>query len=62
MGRIASSTIGHNNENKTKLRGLSPRANYTDRSLSVKLMPTFVDRGVLRSQRGGSPTAVNSDF
>jgi hypothetical protein len=31
-----------------KLRGLSPRANYTDRataSLSAKLMPMFADRG-----------------
>jgi hypothetical protein len=32
---------------KTKLRGLSPRANYTDRDrrLSTKLVPTFADRG-----------------
>jgi hypothetical protein len=33
---------------KTKLPGLSPRANYTDRaksSLSAKLVPTFADRG-----------------
>jgi hypothetical protein len=32
----------------TKLRGLSPRENYTDRAigrLSAKLVPTFVDRG-----------------
>jgi hypothetical protein len=27
-----------------KLRGLSPRANYTGR-LSAKLVPTFADRG-----------------
>jgi hypothetical protein len=27
-----------------KLRGLSPRANYTDRRLSAKLVPTFADR------------------
>jgi hypothetical protein len=35
---------------KTKLRDLSPRANYTesDSHLSVKLMPTFADRGVPR--------------
>jgi hypothetical protein len=31
-------------------------------SLSVKLAPTFADRGVSRSQHGGSPTAVISDF
>jgi hypothetical protein len=47
-----------------KLRGLSPQANYTNRDclLSAKLVPTFADRGVLRSQRGGSPTAVISVF
>jgi hypothetical protein len=28
------------------------------RRLSAKLVPTFADRGVLRSQRGGSPMAV----
>jgi hypothetical protein len=30
---------------KKKFRGLSPRANYTDRSWSAKLVPTFADRG-----------------
>jgi hypothetical protein len=25
-------------------------------------VPTFVDRGVLRGQRGGSPTVVNLSF
>jgi hypothetical protein len=30
---------------KTKLRGLSLRANYTDRRLSAKLVPTFAYRG-----------------
>jgi hypothetical protein len=34
---------------KTKLRGLSPQANYTDllsdRRLSAKLVPTLADRG-----------------
>jgi hypothetical protein len=30
----------------------------SDRLLSAKLVPTFADRGVSRSQRGGSPTAV----
>jgi hypothetical protein len=49
---------------KNKLRGLSPRENYTDsgRRLSAKLVPTFVDEGVLRSQRGRSPKAVISVF
>jgi hypothetical protein len=34
----------------TTLRGLGPQANYTDRQsdrrLSAKLVPTFVDRGM----------------
>jgi hypothetical protein len=42
--------------------GLSLRANYTDHRLSAKLVPTFEDRGVPRSQRVGSPTAVISVF
>jgi hypothetical protein len=29
----------------TLLRGLSPQANYTDRRLSAKLVPTCADRG-----------------
>jgi hypothetical protein len=33
------------NKQQNKLRGLSPRANYTDRSLSAKLVPTFADKG-----------------
>jgi hypothetical protein len=28
-----------------ELRGFSPQANYTDRSMSAKLVPTLVDRG-----------------
>jgi hypothetical protein len=36
-------------KNKTKLHGLSPQANYTDRlsdrRLSAKLVPTLADRG-----------------
>jgi hypothetical protein len=32
----------------------------SDRRLSVKLVSTFADRGVSRSQSGGSPTAVIS--
>jgi hypothetical protein len=44
---------------------LSPRANYTDRSTTTcrrNLVSTFVDRGVSRGQRGGSPTVVNLSF
>jgi hypothetical protein len=34
----------------------------SDRRLSEKLVPNFGDREVSRSQRGGSSTAVISDF
>jgi hypothetical protein len=34
----------------------------SDRRLLAKLVPIFLDRGVSRSQRGGPPTAVISDF
>jgi hypothetical protein len=42
---------------KTKLRGLSPQANYTDRATAAvgEVVPNFADRGVLRGQRNGSP-------
>jgi hypothetical protein len=33
-----------------------------DRTLSEKLVPSFEDRGVSRSERGGSPTAVIQVF
>jgi hypothetical protein len=49
---------------KKNLLGLSPLANYTDRDrrLLAKLVPTFVDRDVSRSQRGKSLTVVISVF
>jgi hypothetical protein len=34
----------------------------SDLRLSAKLVPTFADRGVLRSQHGESPTAVITVF
>jgi hypothetical protein len=43
----------------------SPQANYTYWSTATGwriLVPPFVDRRVLRSQRGGHPTAVNLSF
>jgi hypothetical protein len=46
---------------KIKLRGLSPRANFSDRRLSAKLGPTFADRGC-HGVRVTDPTAVFSDF
>jgi hypothetical protein len=44
---------------------LSPQANFTDWSTATcrrNLVPTFVDRGVSRGQRGGTPTVVNLSF
>jgi hypothetical protein len=44
---------------------LSPRANYTDWVITTcrrNLVPTFVDRGVSRGQRGWSPMVVNLSF
>jgi hypothetical protein len=48
----------------TKLRGLSPQTNYTDRATAAvgEVMPTFADRGVLRGQRNGSPRPLISIF
>jgi len=40
----------------TALQGLGRQSG---RRRSVKLVPTFVDRGVSHGQRNGSPTAVN---
>jgi hypothetical protein len=53
----------HKQKQTNKLHGLSPQANYSDqRRLSAKLTPTFADKGVSRSQHGGSPMAVISAF
>jgi hypothetical protein len=44
---------------------LSPRANYTDWATATcrqSLVPTFVDRGMSRGQRGGSLTVLNLSF
>jgi hypothetical protein len=51
--------------NKTNSVALSPRANYTDLWTATcrrNLVQTFVDRGMSRGQRGGSPTDVNFSF
>jgi hypothetical protein len=43
----------------------SPQANYTDWATATGsriLVPTFVDRGMSRGQRGGTSTAVNLTF
>jgi hypothetical protein len=52
-------------KNKENSVAFSPQANYTDWATVTclrNLMPTFVDRGVSRGQRGGSPTVVNLSF
>jgi hypothetical protein len=50
---------------KTNSMALSPRMNCTDWATATcrrYLTPPFVDRGVSRCQRGGSPTVVNLSF
>jgi hypothetical protein len=50
---------------QTNSVAFSPRANYTDWSTATcrrNLVSTFVDRGVSRGQRGGSPMVVNLSF
>jgi hypothetical protein len=52
-------------DKQTSSLALSPRANYTDSATATcrrNLVPTFVDRGVSRGQRGGSLTVVNLSF
>jgi hypothetical protein len=50
---------------KKNSMGFSPQVNYTDWETATcrrNLVPTFVDRGVLHGQCGGTPTAVNLSF
>jgi hypothetical protein len=50
---------------QTNSMALSPQANYTDWATATcrrNSVPTFVDRGVSRGHRGGSPTVVNLRF
>jgi hypothetical protein len=57
--------IQNTNKTKTNSVALSPQANYTDWATATcqrNLVPIFVDRWVLRGQRGGSPTVVNLSF
>jgi hypothetical protein len=52
-------------QNKQNSVVFSPRANYTDWATATcrrNLVPTFVDRGVSRGQRRGSPAVVNLSF
>jgi hypothetical protein len=47
---------------KNKLHNLSLRANHTNWATTAKLVPTFADRGVSRSQCGRSNMAIISVF
>jgi hypothetical protein len=52
-------------QKQTNSVALSPRANFTDYATATcrrNLVTTFVEKGVLRGQRGGSLTAVNLSF
>jgi hypothetical protein len=54
----------HTYEKKNSV-AFSPQTNYTDWSTATcqrNLVPTFVDRGVSRGQRGGFLTVVNISF
>jgi hypothetical protein len=56
------STCSQDKDKQINSVALSPRANYTDWATATwrqNLVPTFVDRGVSRDQRDGSPMAVN---
>jgi hypothetical protein len=53
-------TLGKHTKTKeqTNSVALSPQANYTDWATAAcqqNLVPTFVDRGMSRGQRGGFP-------
>jgi hypothetical protein len=60
-----TSLHSHRPENLKSSMAFSPQANYTDRVTATcrrNLVSTFVDRGVSRGERGGSPTVVNLSF
>jgi hypothetical protein len=69
LGQRPTLPGGRNSRSEAALAGnsvaFSPQANYTDWATETfrrYLAPTFVDRGVARGQRGGSPTVVNLSF
>jgi hypothetical protein len=52
-------------DKQAKSVAFSPPANYTSWATATcwrNLVPTFVDRGVSRGQRGGSIAVVNLSF
>jgi hypothetical protein len=65
ISEVSSRVISKSTNKKTNFVALSPQANYTDWATATcrrNLVPTFVDRGVSRGQRGGSPKVVNLSF
>jgi hypothetical protein len=65
LGTTLAVTSNRSLLKRTNSVALSPQANYTDWATATcrrNLVPTFVDRGVSRGQRGGSPTVVNLSF
>jgi hypothetical protein len=62
-GKVNSFMI--HSHKKTNSVALSPQVNYTDCATATcrrHSVPTLVDRGVSRGQRGRSPTVVNLSF
>jgi hypothetical protein len=60
-----SLSIQNQTNKQTNSVALSPQAKYTDSATDTcrrNLVPTFVDRGVSRGQRGGTLTVVNLSF
>jgi hypothetical protein len=58
-------SLTYTTNKQTNSVALSLPANYTDWATATfrrNLVPAFVDRGVSRGQRGGSPTDVNLSF
>jgi hypothetical protein len=63
--KMAPGPCSHEHSKQTNSVAFSPQVNYTDRATVTRqwnLVPTFVDRGMSRGQRGRSPTVVNLNF
>jgi hypothetical protein len=62
---LMTETKFHNHNKQTNSTAFSQQANYTNWATATcrpNLGANFVDKGVLRSQRGGSPTVANLSF
>jgi hypothetical protein len=65
LGYVTPNKQTNKQANKTNSMAFSLQTNYTDPATANccrNLMPTFVDRGVSRGQRGGYHTVVNLSF